>query len=231
MIFKPPFPANGTTGTSLTNHFFKKLTLSFGLLAAATGVLGIIGNSFGIPAISSVYPGYKTMALSASLVWIFLGLVLAAITLKPPGKRSAMTVQAALIVIAGAEAVELLCVLFGSHFVVESWFVGVGTIFFGTLSSPVSPVAAGLMIPAAVCLVFMVKGAGAPAEDRRARDAIGIVGLVLVLVSFTFLLSYFYGAPFLYRHPDHPHRCPVSTCRVLHWRRTDHCPGGLTHYR
>ena len=132
MIFKPPFPANGTTGTSLTNHFFKKLTLSFGLLAAATGVLGIIGNSFRIPAISSVYPGYKTMALSASLVWIFLGLVLAAITLKPPGKRSAMTVQAALIVIAGAEAVELLCVLFGSHFVVESWFVGVGTIFFGT---------------------------------------------------------------------------------------------------
>ena len=198
MIFTSPFPANGTPGTSTPNLFLKRLTLSFGLLATGTGLLAIVGNIFDITVISSVYPGYKTMALSASLVWIFLGSVLAASAIKALEKRSGMLVQAALAIIAGVEAVELLFIIGGGQFFVESWFVQAGTLFFGTLSSPISPVAAGLIIPAAVSLVFMVKEENAPKEDRRTRDAIGIVGLVLVLVSFTFVLSYFYGAPFLY---------------------------------
>ena len=198
MIFTSPFPANGTPGTGTPNLFLKRLTLSFGLLATGTGLLAIVGNIFDITVISSVYPGYKTMALSASLVWIFLGSVLAASAIKALEKRSGMLVQAALAIIAGVEAVELLFIIGGGQFFVESWFVQAGTLFFGTLSSPISPVAAGLIIPAAVSLVFMVKEENAPKEDRRTRDAIGIVGLVLVLVSFTFVLSYFYGAPFLY---------------------------------
>ena len=115
-----------------------------------------------------------------------------------------MVVQAVIIIIAGVEAVELLFTLSGGNFFVESWFVGAGTMFFGTLSSPISPAAAGLIIPAAVCLVFMVNEENASTENRRARDAIGIVGLVLFLISFTFVLSYFYGAPFLYGTPIIP---------------------------
>jgi PAS domain S-box-containing protein len=208
MIFKRPVRTDGPTGNttkdSTKDHLFKKLTLSFGLLAAFTGVLGIIGNCLGITVISSVYPGYKTMALSASLVWIFFGSVLAASALKSLEKRAGMLVQAFLAIIACAEAVELIFVLGGGQFFVESWFVGAGTIFFGTLSSPVSPVAAGFMIPAAVSLIFIVKGDHAPAENRRARDAIGIIGLLLSLVSFTFILSYVYGTPFLYGTPVIP---------------------------
>ncbi len=204
MIVKPPFPTNSRTGTSTTHLFLKKLTLSFGLLAAGTGLLGIIGNIFNITAISSIYPGYKTMALSASLVWIFFGSGLVASAIKPLEKRAGMLVQAALVIIAAIEAVELLFVLEGSHFFVESWFIGAGTIFFGTLSSPISPVAAGLMIPAALSLAFIVKKDNVPPENRRTQDVIGILGLILSLISFTFILSYVYGAPFLYRTPVIP---------------------------
>jgi PAS domain S-box-containing protein len=144
------------------------------------------------------------MALSASLVWIFFGLVLAASAIKPLERRSGMLVQAALGIIAGVEAVGLLFTLYGGNFFVESWLVQAGTIFFGTLSSPISPVAAGLIIPAAVSMAFMVREENAPAENRRTHDAIGIVGLVLVLFSFTFILGYIYGAPFLYGTPIIP---------------------------
>ena len=51
-----------------------------------------------------------------------------------------MVVQAALAVIAAFEAVELFFVFQGSHFFVESWLVRVGTLVFGTSSSPISPV-------------------------------------------------------------------------------------------
>ena len=48
-------------------------------------------------------------------------------------------------------------------------------------------------------------------QNRRTRNAVSIVGLVIFLISFTFILSDIYGAPFLYGTPV----IPIAALSVL----------------
>ncbi len=45
------------------------------------------------------------------------------------------------------------------------------------------------------------------------RDIIGMLGVVVFVVSFTFLISYFFGTPYFLWDRHYSHSCPVSACR------------------
>jgi len=62
---------------SFKKTVFSRLTIIFGAGAALIGMLGIIGMIFGIPLFTSLFPGYKTIAFSAAVIWIIFGSVLA----------------------------------------------------------------------------------------------------------------------------------------------------------
>jgi PAS domain S-box-containing protein len=175
---------------------FKSLTLAFGLLAAATGVIGILTARFGIILVGSA--NNRMIALSAAMIWIFLGLVFAYHTARPLKRIAGIIVQAVLVLIAVTGIIEFVFSIQGSHFIVENFFVSVGTMVFGGLSSPISPAALGLAVPAAVMLILLIRSNGSPAKPRWIPEATGVTGLAIVLVSFTFVLSYAFRDPLLY---------------------------------
>jgi len=179
--------------------FLNQLTIAFGLLAVLSAVTGIAGMYFGITLLSSIYPGYKTISFSAALIWIFLGSVLAINPVTSLRGRSGFVIRIILAIIAIVEAIELPFNLLGSHFIFETWSVQAGTVLFGSSSSPISPIAAALIISAATAMFFLVNSSAQESEHNRTKDAIAIAGILIGLVSLTFVLSYVYGDPLLYR--------------------------------
>lgn len=176
----------------------RRLTIVFSLLAAASSVIGIFSVYFCIALISSMFQGSRTIALSAALIWIFLGSVLAYQAVSPLQRITRLAVQAVLVLIAAIEAIEFIFSIQGSHFFIETLFVRAGTILLGPLSSPISPVAAALAVPAAIALAFVIRDPVPSAKSMRIPDAISILGFAISIVSITFILSYTYGNPLLY---------------------------------
>jgi PAS domain S-box-containing protein len=184
--------------TGLDEVSIRRITGAAGLVTAAIGGLGLIGLTSGITAFTSVLPGYKTIAISAALIWLFLGLVLAFHAVRLLRGRLAPAVQVVLAGIAVIETIELVLSLMGSHSIVETVSVLAGSALFGHPTTPISPVASALIIPATVALFFLLTPASTQKRGQRIQDAAGITGLAIALVALTFVLSYGYGAPFLY---------------------------------
>ncbi len=198
MNIPPPLSTDFVSGTVADEDIFKKITRAFGLLAIISGIIGIFGNSAGIILISSICPGCKTMALSAALLWIFFGAVLVRLSVKPLGRAGSLLLRAVLVVVAGAAGAEILSWLAGGHFIAETWFDAAGKVFFGSFSSAISPIAAGLIIISAIGLFLYADPDFISAHNRRAREITVATGLIVVIVGFTMVLSYFYGDPFFF---------------------------------
>ena len=203
MILQEPFSTD-ISRTVPDGDLFRKLTLGFGVLAILTSITGIMGNATGMTLISSVCPGCKTMALSAALIWIFFGAVLVYISIKQAERTARLLVRGALVVIVCMELLEIAAKMTGGDSVVESWFVGAGSALFGPLSSPISPVASGFIVLAAAGLFLCIDPAFSSPQNRRAREITALAGIIVVLCSFTLVLSYFFGNPFFYGTPVIP---------------------------
>ncbi len=183
-------------GTSGEPALFRNLTIVSGLLAALTALAGILLARSGIILFGSA--NNRMIAFSAALIWIFLGSVLAYQAARPLKRFAGLVVQAILALIAVTGAIEFVFSVQGGHFLSEHFFVNAGTLVYGSLSTPVSPAALALAVPAAVMLLFLVRTGGSPSGHGRIADAAGISGLAIVIASFTFALSYAYGDPLLY---------------------------------
>ena len=203
MILQEPFSTD-ILRTVPDGGFFRKLTIVFGVLAVLTCITGITGNVTGITLISSVCEGCKTLALSAALIWIFFGAVLVYVSIQQAGRTACLLVRGALVVIACMELLEIVVKMTGGDSVTESWFVAAGSALFGPLSSPISPVASGFIVIAAIGLFFCIDPAFLSPQNRRAREITALAGIIVVLCSFTLVLSYFFGNPFFYGTPIIP---------------------------
>jgi PAS domain S-box-containing protein len=195
----PDMPVQGTN--SFKKTVFSRLTIIVGFSAALLVVLGLFGMLLGIPELTSLYPGYKTIAFSAALIWIIFGSVLACHAATPL-RGSVRTCTAAVVaLIAILAALEFPLNILGKHFIVEIWAIQIADAISAQPTTPTSPVALVLVVSAAIALFFMLYAYGPSKEEEQARDVVGILGLAIFLVSFTFVLGYFYGAPFLYGTP------------------------------
>ena len=197
-------------GTLQEIGMFRRLTLALGLLAAATAVIGILAARFGITFLSSL-SSYKTIALSAALIWIFFGSVLAYQAVKPLHKITRQCILAVLVLIAVVETVEFWSSVQGSHFFIETLFIRAGTAVIGPGSSPTSPVAAFLGVLAAVALVLVILGPGISARFGLIPEMISVLGLAITIFSITFVLSYGYSNPLLY----HTQFIPIAFISAL----------------
>ena len=195
----PDMPDQGTN--SFKKPVFSWLTIVFGAGATLIGMLGIIGMIFGIPLFTSFFPGYKTIAFSAAVIWIIFGSVLACHTAMPLRGNVRAFTAAVVALIAILAALEFPLSILGKHFIVEIWSVQIADAFSAQPTTPISPVAVVLLISAAIALFFMLYAYGPSKEEEQARDVVGILGFAISLVSFTFVLSYIIGVPFLYQTP------------------------------
>ena len=184
--------------------FLKHLTIASGLLAVGVSLAAILTARAGIALVGGAIPGNKTIALSAALIWIVLGTVLAQRAAKPFGRMSGLAVQAILVLIAVFGAVEFLYGMWGSYFFIENFFVRTGVAILGPSSSLISPVATGLAVPAALALALVIRVDKRSANEKGMRNAVSLLGLVISFVSITFVLSYVYDNPLLYGTPIIP---------------------------
>lgn len=177
---------------------FRHLTIFFSLLTVAISILGLLTAQFSYSPIGGVNLGYRTIALSASLIWIFFGLTLTYHTIKPLGRIAGLGIQVILVLIAILEVIEFLFSVQGGHFFIETLFTRTGTLLFGTASMPISPVAAGFAVLATIALTFLIRNPTLSLKPARVTNVVSIIGLSIFLVSITFVMSYFYGEPLLY---------------------------------
>ena len=204
MILPPSLSNTDVPRNGAEASLFKKLTLIFGLLAILASITGLIGNISDTIIISSVCQGCKTLALSAALTWIFFGAVLVYISIKPLRRFFFFLLRAVLLIIACTEFIDIILILQGAHFIIESWFVTTGSMIFGPLSSPISPVASGLIIIAAVGMFFCIDPAFLSSQRQKSREITAGSGIIISLTGFTLVLSYLYGSPLLYGTPVIP---------------------------
>ncbi|MEN6610083.1 MAG: PAS domain S-box protein, partial [Methanoregulaceae archaeon] len=188
----------GSDTDSPDKRLSRNLTVAFGLLAVLSAVVGLIGVRSGITIISTVYLGYKTIALSAALIWILTGLVLAVHAIRPLREIPAFVVKLILAAIVIFEAIELPLNILGSHSPVEFWLTEAGRSTLDPSSSATSPIASVLIILTSISLFFLIRKNGMSGKKYRIPDAVGVTGMLVSLAGFTFVLSYVFGDPLLY---------------------------------
>jgi signal transduction histidine kinase len=183
-----------TTPVLFHNESFRQLAILFGAGAALSGILGIVGLYFGITLFSS----YKTMAFSAAIIWIFFGSIIALNAERPLEGTARNCVALMIAAIAVMAAIEFSLSILGQHFIFETFFIWLGNALIGYPTTPISPVSVGLIIPTAIALFLLLFIRSSTGRIKQSLDMIGLIGLFVSIISFTFLLSYAYGAPFLY---------------------------------
>ncbi|MGD0079063.1 MAG: PAS domain S-box protein [Methanoregula sp.] len=207
----PAGPAmSGTTVFFADHPVLQKCAVIAGAGTVLIGVLGIIGLYLNITLLRSIYPGYQPMAFSAAVLSILFGTVLVSHTLRPFTGWLRVFIQLVVACIAVIEALELPLNVLGHHFIVETVMVQAGNAIAGQLTTPISPGALCIVIAVSIGFFLLLIKPTPSKERQRELDAICLAGLAVVLASFTFLLSYAYGAPFLYGTPLIPIAAPTS---------------------
>ena len=105
---------------------FATAAMFLGTGAALIGLLGIIGMFLGISVFTSFFLGYKTIALSASVIWIIFGCVLTYHAATPLRGRMRTFVAAVVALVSIFAALEFFFAIRGEHFIVETWSVQAG---------------------------------------------------------------------------------------------------------
>ncbi|MFA4876016.1 MAG: PAS domain S-box protein [Methanoregula sp.] len=180
------------------NSPFRDTGVTCGLAVALIGLLGLAGLWFGIPLLTSVLPGLKPIAISACLAWIVLGLVLAICAYRLPEGRIWLAVSALVLLIIVLSAMEIPMNIMGGHIFVETLLIRSGDAVFATSLTPISPLAAILLFISALGLFVILVSSRYQEQKVQLRNVAGILGTVVALSSFTILLSYVHGKPFLY---------------------------------
>ncbi len=195
---------------------FSRITILCGTLVAFLGILSLIGwvlqNQF-LMSFSS-YAGLKTVAISAGTIWFLIGGTLAVLAYRPLKGFS----RAFAAVISGVvllySSLEFTHSLLGSHIFVEDFLVQMSA-GISLPSTPISPVATGLIIPSAIGLLLLLYSQGDGLPRQSVRDIIGMLGVVVFVVSFTFLISYFFGTPYFYGTAIIPIAAPSALAGMI----------------
>ena len=120
-----------TPGPVPEELLFRRMTIVFGLIAAGIAIGGILAAFFGIALARGASPEYRTIALSAALIWTLLGTILTYQAIKIPGRIAGAAIQAILVIVTVSAAIEFLFSIQGNHFFIENYFVRLGAVILG----------------------------------------------------------------------------------------------------
>ena len=169
-----------------------------GAAAFVLGATGILGLFFGIVPLSSVFVTYRPIALSAALIWSFFGLVLILCCRRPISGVVKIVLGAVTACIAVDVAIEFPLGILGRHSFIEAFLNSSASHFFQTTLVPISPLAALMMLPAAIGIFLLIIKEEYPHENRREHTLVGIFGIFCLLFGFLFIAGYLYRAPLFY---------------------------------
>ncbi|MDO9036203.1 MAG: PAS domain S-box protein, partial [Methanoregula sp.] len=211
-------PTPDTTGhdeKSIRSVGISHITTICGIGTAGIGILGIMGLYLSLPLFSGIILGYKPISFSSALIWIFFGLVLVGIAKKPLRGTTRTVITGALGLIIFIQLIEFPLNILGHHFFIEHLSIQVSGALSGMATTPISPVTSGLILPAGISLLILLFAPELSKKHPRIRDVSGILGIIVLFVSFVFVLSYLYGAPFFYGSGIIPIALPSALALVL----------------
>jgi PAS domain S-box-containing protein len=195
---------------------FRRITIACGTLVTFLGVLSLIGWVLQNPFLMSFssYAGFKTVAISAGTIWFLVGVDLAVLAYRPLTGISRAFAAAISGLVLLYSLLEFILSLFGSHFFLEDLLAQMSA-DVSLPSTPISPVATGLIIPSAIGLLLLLYSQGDGLPRQSVRDIIGMLGVVVFVVSFTFLISYFFGTPYFYGTAIIPIAAPSALAGLI----------------
>jgi PAS domain S-box-containing protein len=191
----------------------RKTAIICGAVVFLLGLLGISGLLFNIPLLTSIMPGYKPMSFVAGLAWLFFGgfIILFTETSRTDCARAGIAWALGVAAIAGA--LELPLNILGKHFIAENLFLQAGDLVAGQPTTHISPVATLVIILTAITLFVLLYAPETDTGTPLARNSAGTGGLMILLIGFTYFLSYLYGTP-LFRGTTTIMVSPVSVLAI-----------------
>ncbi|HEY3415553.1 MAG TPA: PAS domain S-box protein [Armatimonadota bacterium] len=169
-----------------------------GVATFIIGCAGILGWVTGVMALSSIFPGYKPIAISASLVFLLLGGVqfLAARPRLPRDMGIVLLVVSALVVL--FDLFEVIQLITGALVSIEDAILRHYPMRFANPDTHIAPAASMLVFFISSLLVLYLYQRITEQRTRTVFEIIGGVSSLIVLGSTTFILGYIYQAPLQY---------------------------------
>lgn len=165
-----------------------------GVFAILAGGLALIGWALDIAAFKSVLPGQVTMKANTAICFILAGACLCRLARVPAGARTAFSVRAGGLFIAGVGALTLTQDLLRLDFGIDQWLVA-ETLPAGGTGTPgrMAPATAVNIVLIGLSLLF------ANASADRLRDLAQWPALLAGFISLLAVIGYIYGAEPLYK--------------------------------
>jgi signal transduction histidine kinase len=176
---------------------YERLARLCGLVAMLIGISGLLGWSFNLPVLHSIVPGYKPIAISASMLFLFLGGFQLISTRRSLTRITAGILLAFTLFIILVALLEIIDLLFGTRLSIEDAILRQYPVIYQNPDALISPVASVLVLLLGLGQALLLAQRLTGRAARAIADAVGMLGTLAILVSIVFFLGYLYRAPLL----------------------------------
>ena len=165
--------------------------------AILIGTLGLLGWLFDAPALSSIVPGYKPIAISMSIIAILLGGVQVLLA-RPLSRRVAAVLLVIPLFIVVFGLLEIILLVAGVDITIENAILRHYPRLYSLPDVHISPVASILSFLIASMQSLLLYGQATGKRSRALANFIGGAGTLIIFGSALFFLSYLFRTPLLY---------------------------------
>jgi len=175
------------------------------------GVSGILGWIFGIPELNSIIPGLKPFAISASLVFLALGIV-QFLSASAPCRHGRMLIflgVTGIITLFGL--LEIIQLITGVLVSIEDAILRHYPALFNNPNAHIAPIAMVLVLLIGLGQTLYLSQCVGWTPRRGVSHLVGIIGALVMIGALVSLLGYLYGTPFLLGREN----LPISALAAL----------------
>jgi len=169
-----------------------------GVGAVGIGIAGLLGWIFNLPVLTSIVPGLKPIAVSAAIAFLLLGIIQLGMA-RPRSRVASIVLFCLALLLTLFGLLEIIYLVTGSDVSIEDAIL---RHYPGALANPNAHIA-----PVAGIFIFLL-GLGQSLflyhrgirgrQEHRVLDVVGLLGSLVMLCAFVFLLGYLYGTPLFY---------------------------------
>lgn len=169
-----------------------------GVVAVLIGAFGIIGWIFRIPLLTSIFPEYKPIAISASVCFILLGSVQFLATRARLSRGVGVILLGITAIITLFGLAETISLLTGLPVSIDDGYFRLYPVLFSNKLAHISPAAGIFILLIALAYLLLLYDKVVKKLTISVLQWASVIGSFVVLGSAVFLLSYIYRTPLLY---------------------------------
>lgn len=181
------------------------------VMAMLIGVSGLLGWIFNVPLLNSIIPGSKPIAISAAISFIILGCAQLVLTRTTLSRGAGIMLFGVSLFMTLFGLLEIVYLVTGFEVSFEDLILKHYPVLFHNPDANISPVAGMLVFLIGLAQSLFLYQRISGKRERTMRQAVGLLGSLIILISAVFLLSYLYGTPLLY----HTRYLPIAMTATI----------------